>query len=117
MADKQSFAYDPAYARSRIPDGKFELLGDSETRTKVENNPLLKELRARSGRLGPLSFFLPNPASVRAIDTVKGGAGVVSKGFEHSSDLLRRSASVQQGAVLVSGLSGTLTLRRRSPSR
>src|SRR5262245_10834410 len=107
MADKPGYSLLRAIRHmleAGSPMASAELLGDSTIRAEVERSPLLKELRARSGRLGPLSFFLPNPPSVRAIDTVTGGAGVVGKGFEHSSDLLRRSACVQQGAILVTGL-------------
>jgi hypothetical protein len=75
-----------------------ELFGDLGARRQIEASPVLKELSAKAALYGPLSFYLPHPT--RAIDTVSGGAGVVGKAFEHSSDLLRRSACVQPGGKL-----------------
>jgi hypothetical protein len=113
MSDKSKFSFTRAInsliKRNCLLDA--EAIFDNEIRRRVESTETLRQL---SGSIMPndLRFYAPviSALSRRSIDTGGSGAGVVAReDIGPFSDLLQWSATIRQGAELLTNVQGDLS--------
>jgi capsid protein len=112
MSDKQRFSFsraiDSLLRRNCLLDN--EAIFDNEIRRRIESSETLHQLRA-SALPNTLSFYAPVLSRVRRdVSAGAGGAGVVAKeDIGPFSDLLQYSATIRQGAQLITNIQGDLS--------